>query len=244
MSSLFEVLDHAYTPLGELILRRRRYMGLDVEVYEVKLGDHFLMSSLFTASEEALGRLGVAHALRSRGVSEADVVVGGLGLGYTAAAVLENPAVRSLLVVEYLEPVISWHRNGMLPLSPTLIQDARCRIVSADFFTCALSHAGFDATRPGRQFDAVLADIDHTPDVWLHADNQSFYAVSGLRRLWRHLRPGGVFGLWSNDPPDSGFRGRMAAVFAAERAEPVVFHNPLQGTNATQTVYIGVREAE
>lgn len=250
VSRQFEELDHRDTSLGELILRRRRYIGLDTEVYEVKLGDHFLMSSLFTASEEALGRLGVQHALRNRGAVDAasaetgrlDVVVGGLGLGYTAAAVLESPAVRSLLVVEYLEPVIDWHRNGMLPASATLTGDERCRFVSADFFACALSETGFDPMRPGRRFDAILADIDHSPDALLAPDNDAFYHVHGLRNLNRHLLPGGVFGLWSNDPPDGEFRRLMGAAFDAEWAERVVFRNPLQDTEATQTVYIGVSE--
>jgi spermidine synthase len=244
MSSLFEEIDYRRTSLGELVLRRRRYLGLNAEVYEVKLGDYFLMSSLFTASEEALGRLGVEHALRSRSAEELEVVVGGLGLGYTAAAVLESPAVRSLLVVEYLEPVIGWHRQGLLPVSETLTEDDRCRFVCADFFAAAVSEAGFDPDSNERKFDAVLADIDHSPESWLDPANGSFYHVEGLRSLRRHLRPGGVFGLWSNEPPDAGFRRCMAAAFGAEWVEPVVFHNPLQGTEVTQTVYIGVKEAE
>ena len=255
MSKLFEELHHSHTSLGELILRRRRHVGLEAEVYEVKLGDDFLMSSLFTASEEALGRLGVQHARRYRAASgdraaggdrsaDLDVVVGGLGLGYTAAAVLESAAVRSLLVVEYLEPVIDWHRRGMLPVSAALTGDERCRIVSADFFACAFSDAGFDPGQPGRRFDAVLSDIDHSPDAWLDPANNSLYRVQGLERLTRHLLPGGVFGLWSNDPPDGDFRRRMAAVFAAEWAEPVVFQNPLQDAEVTQTVYIGVSGGE
>ncbi len=254
MSKLFEELDHSHTSLGELILRRRRYVGLDEEVYEVKLGDDFLMSSLFTASEEALGHLGVHHARLSRAVAEGtgeddaengglDVVVGGLGLGYTAAAVLESSAVRSLVVVEYLEPVIEWHRKGLLPVSDTLTGDERCRIVSADFFASAFSGEGFDPSWPGRRFDAVLSDIDHSPDAWLDPANDSLYQVQGLRSLKRHLLPGGVFGLWSNDPPDGDFRGRMADAFAAEWAEPVVFHNPLQNSEVTQTVYVGVSES-
>ena len=252
MSKLFEELDHSHTPLGELVLRRRRYIGLDAEVYEVKLADDFLMTSLFTVSETALGRLGIQHARRTRSAAEEqhaadnrlDVVVGGLGLGYSAAAVLESPAVRSLVVVEYLEPVIDWHRRGLLPVSATLTGDERCRIVSADFFACAFSDEGFDIGRPGSRFDAILSDIDHSPDALLDPANDSFYRVQGLQRLKRHLLPGGVFGLWSNTPPDRDFRHRMANAFSEEWAEPVVFYNPLQNTEVTQTVYMGVREAK
>ena len=131
----------------------------------------------------------------------------------------------------------------MLPVSATLTGDERCRIVSADFFASVFSGEGFDPSQPGRRFDAVLSDIDHSPDAWLDPANDSLYQVEGLRSLKRHLLPGGVFGLWSNDPPDGDFRGRMAAAFAAEWAEAVVFHNPLQNTEVTQTVYIGVSES-
>ena len=63
-------------------------------------------------------------------------------------------------------------------------------------------------------------------------------------RGWRRiLRPGGVFGLWSNDLPDDAFTARLAAVFADARAEEVTFHNPLQDKPFTQTVYLGKRRA-
>ena len=254
MSTLFEELDHCHTSLGELVLRRRRYIGLDTELYEVKLDEEFLMSSLFTTSEEALGRIGIRHALHTRQTEsgepvsledrQLDIVVGGLGLGYTAAAVLESPALRSLLVVEYLEPVIDWHRRGLLPASATLNRDTRCRFVSADFFACAASDAGFDPYWPGRRFDAVLVDIDHSPASWLDPSNDSFYRIEGLRGVKQHLLPGGVFGLWSNEPPDAKFRSRMASAFASEQAEPVAFRNPLQNNTVTQTIYMGVNEAE
>ena len=248
MSSLFEELHHSETSLGELILRRRRYIGLGTEVYEVKLGEDFLMSSLFTASEEALGRLGINHALSNRkGLEDAgpdsdglEVVVGGLGLGYTAAAVLGQKEVASLLVIEYLKPVMEWHQKGLLPMSDLLVKDGRCRFVGADFFACARSESGFDPNRPGRRVDAILVDIDHTPDSWLNHSNGSFYGIRGLRSIRRHLRPGGIFGLWSNDPPDEQFRARMAQAFDREWAEPVEFHNPLQDTKVIQTVYFGV----
>lgn len=234
MSAYFEELDYRPTPIGALSLRRRREMSLGVDVFEIKLGEEHLMSSLFTVSEIALANIGLAE-LQGAGL---DVVVGGLGLGYTAHAVLDHDSVASLLVVEKLDAVIDWHREGLLPLGDDLTQDERCRLLPADFFQLAASAEGFDPDCPGRKFDAVLLDIDHTPDFVLDPANAAFYQPDGLKRLAGHLRPGGVFGLWSNDPPDEAFTQRLEAVFTEARAEPVTFHNPLQHRDCTQTVYV------
>ncbi|MGC8534206.1 MAG: spermidine synthase [Rhizomicrobium sp.] len=234
MSLLFEELDYRPTPIGALSLRRRRELMLGVDVFEIKLGDEFLMSSLFTASEIALARLGLAAA-RGEGL---DIVVGGLGLGYTAQAVLEDERVRSLVVVEMLDAVIDWHRNGLLPLGPRLTGDPRCRLIQADFFAATDSETGFDPDAPGRDFDAILVDIDHSPDALLDERSTGFYRTEGLQSLAAHLKPGGVFGLWSNDKPDAHFTERLSGIFAEAWAEPVTFHNPLQNCPFTQTVYL------
>ena len=239
MSASFEELDYCPTPLGALSLRRRRELKLGVDVFEIKLGEESLMSSLFTESEIALARLGLA-GLRGEGL---EVVVGGLGLGYTANAVLEHSAVSSLVVVEALEPVIEWHEKGLLPLGRALTSDPRCRIVHGDFFATAASEVGFDGDAPGRAFDAILVDIDHSPNFLLDPKNDSFYQPEGLRRLARHLRPGGVFGLWSDERPDDAFTARLGSVFVEARAEPVTFQNPLQDKPFTQTVYLANKPA-
>lgn len=241
MSALFEELDYCPTPIGALSLRRRRDLKLDVDVFEIKLGDESLMSSLFTASEIALARLGLA-ALRGEGPF--DVVVGGLGLGYTAHAVLENANVCSLIVLDALAPVIEWHEKGLLPLGRTLADDPRCRFLHGDFFALAASSEGFDPDAPGRQFDAILVDIDHSPDFLLDPKNDAFYRPEGLRRLAAKLRPGGVFGLWSNELPDDAFVNCLGSVFADARAEPVTFHNPLQDRPFTQTVYLAQTQSD
>src|SRR5438270_9728603 len=172
--------------LGELILRRRRMVSLgELDIYEVKLGDAFLMSSLFHEVEVALARLGLAELQGS----EWDVVVGGLGLGYTARAALEHREVASLLVIEALQPVIEWHQNGMVPLGNQLTADPRTRIVHTDFFERAQSREGFDPAQPGRRFHAVLLDIDHSPRELLHPRHASFYQPDGLRGLAKHLHP-------------------------------------------------------
>lgn len=234
MSRLFEELDWQPTPIGAVSLRRRREPKLGVDVFEVRLGEAFLMSSLFTASEEALAR----RALEGLPDRPLDVLVGGLGLGHTAAAVLADARVAGCTVVEFLAPVIAWHRTGLVPLGERLSTDPRCRLVEDDFFRLAASPAGFDPERPGRRFDAILVDIDHSPDALLDARSAAFYGPAGLSALARHLVPGGAFGLWSDARPDDAFAARLAAVFGEARAEPVTFHNPLLDRPFTQTVYL------
>ncbi|MDF1609554.1 spermidine synthase [Hoeflea sp. YIM 152468] len=234
MSKLFEELDYRPTPIGALVLRRRHEARLGVDILEIKLGEEHLMSDLFTASEIALAQLGLA-ACSGEGL---DVVVGGLGLGYTARAVLDEPRTGSLIVVEYLEAVIDWHQTGLLPLGPDLTGDPRCRLVEGDFFAMAQNATGFDPGAPGRTFDAILLDIDHSPDALLDQRSTSFYQPEGLAKLARHLKPGGIFGLWSDERTDDAFTGRLAKVFAEAWAAPVTFHNPLQDRPFTQTVYL------
>ena len=239
MSVNFEELDFRPTPMGVLSLRRRRRPMSDVDVYEIKLGDEYLMSSQFTLAEIELARLGLAALARS----DLDVVVGGLGLGYTAGAVLENPNVRSLIVVDALAEVIEWHRQGLLPLGQQLTGDPRCRLVNGDFFALSHSHQGFDASAPGRCFDAVLVDIDHSPTNLLHPRHAALYQPEGLQRLAAHLNPGGVFALWSNDPPDQAFERALAGAFATTSAHVVTFDNLRGDHDASNTVYVAVKAA-
>lgn len=234
MSRDFEELDYRETALGDLSLRRRRMLSLGVEIYEVKLGEAFLMSSLFHEVEEALAHLGLAEL---KGESW-DVVVGGLGLGYTAAAALEHREVASLLIVDALAPVIEWHRRGLVPLCEKLTGDPRCRMLHADFFELAQSAEGFDPEQPGRKFHAVLLDIDHSPSNLLHPRNAAFYQPDGLGALAAHLHPGGVFALWSDDPPDEEFLGLLGNAFANARAHVVAFPNPLTEADSASTVYV------
>ena len=221
--------------MGIISLRRRLEPSLNVDVYEVKLGDEYLMSSLFTAAEIALARLGLARAVDA----DLDVVVGGLGLGYTAQTVLDDPRVNSLVVVEALAEVIGWHQRKLLPDTAELASDPRVHLQPGDFFAMADSDAGFDPAAPGRRFHAVLLDIDHTPRHVLHASHSAFYTGAGIRKLAEHLHPGGVFALWSDDPPDADFEAVLAEVFDWSEASVVRFANPLTGGHSTNTVYVG-----
>ncbi|WP_405849055.1 spermidine synthase [Streptomyces sp. NBC_01518] len=234
MGLRFEELDWQPTPIGEISLRRRRHPVSGDDVYEVKLGDEFLMSSLFTTGEIALTEL----ALAKLPDTELDVAVGGLGLGYTAQAVLDDPRVRALTVIDALAEVIDWHQRGLVPLGARLSSDARCRLLHGDFFALAAGPCGLDPTEPGRRFHAILLDVDHSPRHVLHPRHAALYQPAGLRALAGHLHPGGVFALWSNDPPDAQFTSALSAVFAQTAAHVVAFDNPLQGGTSTNTVYL------
>lgn len=230
----FTELDYRETPIGAVSLRRRSEVRLGgVLVYEIQLNDEFLMSSLFTASEEALARLGLAPFERA----DLDVIVGGLGLGYTATTVLENPAVGALHVVEWLEPVIEWHQSGLCPLGPTLMADARCTLVHGDFFRRAVADDGF-LGEPGRRFDAILLDIDHTPQHVLNDSHAGFYTRASLTAMSRQLKPDGVFALWSDDPPHAGFEVLLGEVFGTVASHVVPFANPYTGGESACTVYV------
>jgi spermidine synthase len=235
MKPPLEELDVQPTPMGELVLRRRWDPALERDVFEVKLGDAFLMSSAFTAGEVRLAELGLAAV----GAPAIDVVVGGLGLGHTAAAALDDPRVRSVTVIETLDAVIGWHRRGLTPLGERLTADPRCRFVRADFFAlAAAAERGFDPGAPPRRAHAILLDIDHSPRHVLAPGHAAFYTPAGLRPLRTRMHPGGVLAIWSNDPPDAGFTGTLATVFATARAHVVTFANPLQERPATNTVYV------
>jgi spermidine synthase len=239
MSLPYEEIDYRPTVMGDLILRRRKIAMLDgLEVLEVKLGEGFLMSSLFHEVEEALATLGL-EAVTGDHLS---VVVGGLGLGYTALAALQHDRVADLVVIEFMPAVIEWHQKGLVPLGVPLMADDRCRLVEADFFALANDPAtGFDPTQPGRQFDAILLDIDHSPDNLLHERHSGFYSVPGLQKLAAQIAPGGIFAMWSDDPPEADFFNNLSAVFDQPESHIVTFNNPLLDHDSESTVYVARR---
>ncbi|MBT2473947.1 spermidine synthase [Microbacterium sp. ISL-103] len=230
MITRFEELDWQETPIGELTLRRRTEPGVGQEIYEVKLGDEYLMSSLFTVAEEELSNLGLAAAAGD----DLSVLVGGLGLGYTAVAALRDDRVGSLTVVDRLGAVIGWHRRRLLPVSAELVDDPRTNLVEDDFF--ALMRTAPHEDHPG--YSAILLDVDHSPRHQLDPTHADLYTAAGLRALDRHLADGGIFALWSDDPPDDEFMTEMHAVFDDAVAHVVDFANAVTGGTSSNTVYV------
>lgn len=237
MSRAFEELAHESTAMGEISLRRRLEPTLDVDVFEVKLNDEFLMSSLFTVGERALAELGLGAV----DGEQLDIVIGGLGLGYTAGAALADPRVRSVRVIDALADVIDWHRRHLVPLGAELTSDPRCELVHGDFFALVAAGLASELDVPAR-FDAILVDIDHTPRHLLDPSHAGFYLHDGLMRVAEQLRPGGVFGLWSDDPPDDDFMAVVCGVFDDAHAHVVSFPNFYTGGHASSTIYVATTE--
>ncbi len=241
MSFVFEEIDFQQTPLGAISLRRRSEPRLNNQVlYEVKLNEEFLMSSLFTEAEIQLSKICLS-ALQG---NDWDVVVGGLGLGYTAVAALEFDQLKTLQVVDVMEPVISWHQKGLVPLGDTLNKDARCTLVHADFFDVAtnakLNFDGQDIDPDSgmKKVHAILLDIDHSPSYWLNPGNCIFYTEQGLKDMSNKLHSGGIFGLWSDEPPAEDFMALLEGIFDSCESHVVTFPNPYTGGESTNTVYL------
>jgi len=226
----FEELDWQQTAMGDLTLRRRFEASAGIEIFEVKLGDEFLMSSLFTVAEEELATLGLAATAGT----ELDVLVGGLGLGYTAVAALRDPRVRSLTVIDALPTVIDWHQRGLLPVSAELTADQRTNLVHDDFFAVMRTPRVGDSQR----YDVILLDVDHSPRHSLNPSHADLYTVPGLQALRAHLNGDGVFALWSDDPPDDEFMSILSAAFPQADAHVVDFANPVTGGTSSNTVYV------
>ncbi|WP_271273270.1 spermidine synthase [Aliamphritea hakodatensis] len=239
MSLLFKEIDCQPSPLGNISLRRRRLPAFsDRDIYEVKLGDEFLMSSMFVEAEEALSDLGLA-AVEGDDLS---VVVGGLGLGYTAVAALKDERISEQLVVDALDTVIGWHQDELVPLGKVLNADTRNRYVHGSFFDLATDpENGFDPQSPGRKFDAILLDIDHSPTEYLNASNASFYTTENLSLMAEQLKPKGVFAMWSQNLPEDSFIELLKTVFDSVESHIVPFYNPFLGSESTNSVYVCVK---
>lgn len=228
MAGGYEELATAASAVGFLVLRRRWHASLGVEpVYEITVDDNLLMSSRVDASERALAAVALAAVEREA----FDVVVGGLGLGRTVEAVLDDPRVRRVVVLELVPEVVGWHREGLIPWGRDLLRDSRVEVRVCDFFATV---AGGGVGPCG----AILIDIDHAPDSWLAPGHASFYGAGALARVAASLEPGGVLGVWSAGEEQASFRAALAAVFAHVSTERVVAFNPALGEDQVDSIYV------
>jgi spermidine synthase len=235
MTPMFEELAWEQTPIGELILRRRRLSPDGEDIWEIKLNGGYLMSSQFVDGEIALADLTLAIAEGDK----LDVVVGGLGLGYTAQAVLRDERVAKLTVVELIPQVIQWHRERLLPLGEAVAGDPRCVLRQGDFFALASDPGGFEPATPYKLHDAILIDIDHSTVHFIDEASAGFYSKAVIAAVTAKLKPGGVFALWSTDAEDSKFVTALKHSLQDVRVERVEFATPYREESAFNLIYLG-----
>ena len=235
--SKLEILAYETTPLGPLCLRRRELLSQPgTFVTEVTLNHEFLMSSLYTDSERVLAQTAISIHKKNEGLR---VMVGGLGLGYTAREALLSDRVARVEVVELLPQVIDWLTGGLVPLSEELIEEMaeemtnepRLLVTQGDVYQRL-------AGPPDKLFDLILIDVDHSPEERLgeQEENIAFYTASGLHAAQQHLAPGGVLAIWSY-AESSPFAEALHKVFANVRVEPVTYQNHLIDQQRTDWLF-------
>ena len=224
--SNFEILAYEPSPLGLLCLRRREVLSQPgTIVTEVTLNHEFLMSSLYTDSERALARL----AIEMHSGDDLQVLVGGLGLGYTAREALLSDRVARVEVVELLPQVIDWLASGLVPLSSELRDERRLVVTQGDVYRRLTGP-------PDDLFDVILIDVDHSPEERLGEESVSFYTKQGLLAARRHLAADGVLAVWSY-AESSPFADALHAVFELVRIEPVTYDNRLIDQQRTDWLF-------
>jgi spermidine synthase len=222
-----DVLAYEKSPIGMICLRRRELISSPGTIItEITVDHELLMSSHHTASERALSSAAldrhVGNGLR--------VLVGGLGLGYTAQEALRSARVAKVDVVEFLPQVVGWMRDGLVPLSEELNNDTRCEVIEDDVYAMLAAPAE-------RRYDLILIDVDHSPDERLGEDSGFFYTEPGLEKAKEHLAPGGLLGVWSY-AENSPFADAMRAVFARVDVVPVDFDNVVAEESETNWLFL------
>lgn len=160
------------------------------------------MDSTETSSERELAHLALAPA-RPRG----RLLIGGLGLGYTAYAALELPVGR-IDVVELEPALVQWAHDGLTPVLAELGAEPRVRLLVGDIATTV--------TEPGLPWDAIILDVDNGPDFLIHAENASLYGLPLLSSAYGRLAPGGRLAVWCQGPSPT-LMGTLTAIAPTAR---------------------------
>jgi spermidine synthase len=180
-------IARAESERGELVLRERRENGAP-SVLELRVNGLFVMDTFETTTEQALADAALDLVEEPR-----DVLVGGLGLGFTMHRVLADTRVERCSVVELEPALVEWMRDGTVPHGPAMLADERANPVVADI-AAAVGEA------PEASYDLVLLDVDNGPRNLVHQHNADLYEPPFLAEVRRMLRPGGAVAIWSADP--------------------------------------------
>ncbi|HEY3546652.1 MAG TPA: hypothetical protein VGK17_11250 [Propionicimonas sp.] len=219
------VVARASDEHGEIALARRG------DVVELVVDGAFAMDTVSTATEEALATLAVAR-VPGGGLR---VLVGGLGLGFTVRALLDEPRVAHVAVVELHAPLVAWARDGLVPSLAGVLDDPRTAVVVADVLDAV------PALPPG-SVDVLLLDVDNGPGFLIHPGNAGVYGAAFLATAARALTERGVLAVWSADPSPE-LAGALAATWPTVDTHTLAVER--DGRAFTYTVYVagGARAA-
>jgi spermidine synthase len=182
METIQTIARHA-GPRGEVVLRRRLGAGTPVE--ELIINGAFAMDSSEGSSERLLGELALPSGRARR------VLVAGLGLGYTVAAISAKD-VDVIDVVEIEQCLIAWANQGLTAILAAVSSDPRVRLHAADVRRVL---AGLSDELAG-PWDAIVLDVDNGPDFLIHEENRALYTDAGLRAAYGRLTPAGTLAIW------------------------------------------------
>jgi len=219
------------TLVAESVTPDREALTLTLEQghHVVRVRGEILMSSRVSGSEEAMARLAFADTTNG---NFSRVLVGGLGMGFTLRAVLDELAPTARVeVLELLEPVVDWNRGPLAAYARAPLEDPRVDVIVRDI----LAHL---ATAPPA-YDAIVLDIDNGPEAFTVAANQRLYTPAGLAMLYAALRGGGVMVLWSAFRSEAFERRLRGAGFNA--ASITVRARGVVRKGARHTVFRAVR---
>jgi spermidine synthase len=197
----WKTLDRALTSDGSDMV-----LSLRDDQYAIRVDGQELMNSWCHTSEEKLAVHGCAGLGAKRG---ARVLIGGLGMGFTARAALDVLAPDAEVeVIELVGAVIRWNREILGELAGKPLDDPRVRMIEGDVVDTI-------ACADGR-YDAILLDVDNGPSALTSFKNKRLYSSFGLTSALGALRPGGVLAVWSSFD-DNQFTARLRkAGFQAE----------------------------
>jgi spermidine synthase len=182
-----QTIAHHDGPRGEVVLRRR--LGADLSVEELIVNGAFAMASSDSSTESLVGELALPSGRARR------VLVGGLGLGYTVAAISAKD-VDVIDVVEIEQCLIDWAHQGVTPTLAAVASDPRVRLYAADI-RLVLDRLGDGPIGP---WDAIVLDVDNGPEFLIHAENRALYTETGLRAAYGQLAVDGTLGIWCQGP--------------------------------------------
>ncbi|NCF37966.1 MAG: hypothetical protein GWP56_16560 [Gammaproteobacteria bacterium] len=218
-------IDSAPVPGSDALLTLLQRNGdFAIRISDVQ-GD--LMNSRMYHSEEVLAELGCTRL----GTSEnARVLVGGLGMGFTLAAVLRIvPASAEVIVAELVPEVVEWNRGPLGLCAGRPLNDGRTRIHQGDV-VALLKH-------PDKKFDAILLDVDNGPEAMTASANGWLYTRGGLKTIYEKLRPAGIVAIWSVRS-DHLFTGRLEKTGFNVQAHTV---RARPGKGSRHTIFVAQR---